>query len=88
MNIRRNDLLSAFAIGTGLLLVPGIATAQQPTSAQIVASPDRTAADRTTDLRRKPEQMLAFIAARAPSPSWRSPREIGLSGSVLALRQS
>lgn len=32
--------------------------------AQIVASPDRTAADRTNDLRRKPEQMLAFIGIR------------------------
>ncbi|MFO1161933.1 MAG: methyltransferase [Reyranellaceae bacterium] len=30
----------------------------------IIASPDRTAADRTNDLRRKPEQMLAFIAIR------------------------
>lgn len=37
----------------------------QPISAQriaeIVASPDRSAADRTNDQRRKPEQMLAFI---------------------------
>jgi predicted methyltransferase len=31
---------------------------------QIVASPDRSAADRTNDLRRKPEQMLAFIGIR------------------------
>jgi predicted methyltransferase len=31
---------------------------------QIVASPERTAADRTNDQRRKPEQMLAFIGAR------------------------
>lgn len=30
----------------------------------IIASPDRTAADRTTDQRRKPDQMLAFIAPR------------------------
>jgi predicted methyltransferase len=29
--------------------------------AEIVGSPDRSAADRTNDLRRKPEQMLAFI---------------------------
>jgi len=29
--------------------------------AQILASPDRSAADRTNDIRRKPEQMLAFI---------------------------
>src|SRR3982751_4694475 len=32
--------------------------------AQIVASPDRSAADRTNDLRRKPEAMLAFIGVR------------------------
>jgi len=32
--------------------------------AEIVASPDRSAADRTNDLRRKPEQMLAFIGLR------------------------
>ena len=32
--------------------------------AEIVGSPDRSAADRTNDLRRKPEQMLAFIGIR------------------------
>jgi predicted methyltransferase len=32
--------------------------------AEIVASADRSAADRTNDLRRKPEQMLAFIGLR------------------------
>ena len=32
--------------------------------AAIVASPDRSAADRTNDARRKPEQMLAFIGVR------------------------
>lgn len=32
--------------------------------AEIIASPDRSAADRTNDLRRKPEQMLAFIGVR------------------------
>jgi len=38
-----------------------------PTSAQVsmlLASPDRTAADRTNDLRRKPEALLPFIAPR------------------------
>ena len=29
--------------------------------AEILASPDRSAADRTNDIRRKPAQMLAFI---------------------------
>lgn len=33
--------------------------------AQIIASPDRSVADRTNDLRRKPEQMLAFIGLHA-----------------------
>lgn len=32
--------------------------------AEIVASPDRSAADRTNDIRRKPEQLLAFIGPR------------------------
>ncbi len=32
--------------------------------AQILASPDRSAADRTNDLRRKPQQLLGFIAPR------------------------
>lgn len=32
--------------------------------AEIIASPDRSAADRTNDLRRKPDQMLAFIGIR------------------------
>jgi predicted methyltransferase len=32
--------------------------------AEIVASPDRSAADRTNDIRRKPTQMLAFIGIR------------------------
>jgi predicted methyltransferase len=32
--------------------------------AEIVASPDRRPADRTNDIRRKPEQMLAFIGVR------------------------
>ena len=32
--------------------------------AQIIASPDRSAADRTNDVRRKPREMLAFIGVR------------------------
>ena len=32
--------------------------------AEIIASPDRSSADRNNDLRRKPEQMLAFIGPR------------------------
>src|SRR6187549_3521599 len=32
--------------------------------AEIIASPERSEADRTNDLRRKPQQMLAFIGIR------------------------
>ena len=41
---------------------PPAPTLTQRQIADIVASPDRTAADRQNDQRRKPEQMLAFIA--------------------------
>ncbi|MBV8188321.1 MAG: class I SAM-dependent methyltransferase [Alphaproteobacteria bacterium] len=64
----RNAILAALAVGASLLLgAPG--GSAQPTAPaltaaeikQIVASPDRSAADRTNDLRRKPEEMLLFI---------------------------
>ncbi|HEY0441412.1 MAG TPA: methyltransferase [Xanthobacteraceae bacterium] len=71
MNVTRKGLLSAVASGVGLLLGLHAATAQQSSSppsaeqiAQIVNSPDRSAADRINDQRRKPEQMLAFIGIR------------------------
>ncbi|MEO7127405.1 MAG: hypothetical protein ABI040_00815 [Rhodoferax sp.] len=59
----------------GLALLAGGCTTAPPASsagatlsseriAAIVASPDRSAADRTNDLRRKPAQMLAFIGVR------------------------
>jgi predicted methyltransferase len=43
---------------------PGQPTLSSERIAAIVASPDRSAADRTNDVRRKPEQMLAFIGIR------------------------
>ena len=55
------------ALTLGLCLLAGAAMAQVLSPQQIkdiVASPDRSAADRTNDLRRKPEQMLEFIGAR------------------------
>ncbi|MET4802969.1 methyltransferase [Bradyrhizobium sp. LB11.1] len=70
MNARRKVLLAAIAVSAGLLLNTYVASAQekQPLSseqiAQIVKSADRTAADRTNDQRRKPEQMLGFIGIR------------------------
>jgi len=51
-----------------LLLIAGCASAPQPISAEraaaIVASQDRSDADRTNDIRRKPAEMLAFIGVR------------------------
>lgn len=62
-------LLAAIAIGLLAGACAPVATA--PSSglssariAEIVASPDRSAADRTNDRRRKPEDMLAFVAPR------------------------
>ncbi len=58
-------------VSAGLFLSAHVATAQQSGSplsseqiVQIVKSPDRSAADRTNDARRKPEQMLGFIGIR------------------------
>src|SRR5947208_7301712 len=66
-----NSLLAAVAVSAGLLLDTYAATAQNSQPAlsseqigQIVKGADRTAADRTNDQRRKPEQMLAFIGIR------------------------
>src|SRR5215204_2285598 len=71
MKISRKDLLAAIAVSAVLFLSPRVAPAQQSSPqlsseqiAQIVASPDRSEADRTNDLRRKPEQMLGFIGIR------------------------
>jgi len=70
MRIRREFLGTAVAFGAGLLFAVGLASAQQATpltaeqAAQLVASPDRSGADRTNDKRRKPEQMLVFIGIR------------------------
>ncbi|MDB5487547.1 MAG: methyltransferase, partial [Reyranella sp.] len=55
----------AMIAGATLVLATGTALAQQPNSqariAEILASPDRSAADRTNDQRRKPADMLVFI---------------------------
>src|SRR4051812_9207611 len=71
MKISRKDLLTAIAVSAGLFLSSGVVPAQQSSPvlspeqiAQIVASPDRSEADRTNDLRRKPELMLGFIGIR------------------------
>jgi predicted methyltransferase len=68
---RKTILLFAVAASAGLMLGGAAASAQQnpPALTQeqikaILASPDRSAADRTNDLRRKPEEMLVFIGVR------------------------
>jgi len=55
--------LLALAIGA-CSSVPQLQTLSPARITEIVAGGDRTAADRTNDLRRKPEQMLAFIGLR------------------------
>jgi predicted methyltransferase len=71
MKTRRKAFLAAIAAGAGLVFGADAASAQQSPPPltqeqikQIVASPDRSAADRTNDLRRKPEEMLVFIGIR------------------------
>ena len=58
--------------GTASVSAPALNTLSKERIAEIIASPDRSAADRTNDLRRKPDQMLAFIEIcllyTSPSP--------------------
>jgi predicted methyltransferase len=53
--------LAAGAAGPG---APGTQPLSAQRIAEILASPDRSAADRTNDLRRKPQELLAFIGAQ------------------------
>ena len=74
MKLARVERLLFAIVGTGIALCLGAcgsitdAPDQQALSPErireIVASPDRSAADRNNDVRRKPEQMLAFIGIR------------------------
>jgi predicted methyltransferase len=71
MKIIRKHVLVAIITNAVLLLGTHATEAQQaspPLSSakiiEILSSPDRTAADRPNDLRRKPEQMLGFIGIR------------------------
>jgi predicted methyltransferase len=68
MKINRKHLLLAVAVCLALVESGRVAMTQEmptPVSAeqvaQILASPDRSAADRTNDQRRHPQQMLEFI---------------------------
>jgi len=69
LTMKINPLWILAAGGTaGAFLLTGCASTPAPISAQraatIVASPERTAADRTNDVRRKPAEVLAFIGVR------------------------
>ena len=70
MNITRKVALLAIITNVVLLGIHTTEAGQDspPLSSaqviQILSSPDRTTADRTNDLRRKPEQMLGFIGIR------------------------
>ncbi len=60
-------LLCGLAAGSGAAFAqatPGPATLSKARIAEIVASPERSAADRNNDVRRKPEEVLAFIGLR------------------------
>jgi len=58
-------LLSACAdMNAGSRAASGAPAISRERIAEIVASPDRSAADRTNDIRRKPEDTLAFIGIR------------------------
>lgn len=48
----------------GLAGCAGVGVGEQPDYRAIVASPDRSEADRQTDVRRKPERLLAFTGVR------------------------
>lgn len=71
MKTSRKRIFLAVAASVGLVMSSHLAMAQQnspPVSPEqitrILASPDRSTADRTNDLRRQPQQMLDFIGIR------------------------
>jgi len=53
--------LGLVALGAGCASGPGVVA---PDYAALVAAPDRSEADRLTDQRRKPDQLIAFTGAR------------------------
>lgn len=57
-------LAAAWLAGCAAVPVPPPEPVSPQRAAQIVASPDRSAADRINDQRRKPETMLVFIGVR------------------------
>lgn len=67
MQSPQHSLLSRVLLSAVIAI--GLTACASPTHrfAEIVASPDRSAADRTNDLRRHPADMLSFID---PQPGW------------------
>ncbi len=59
------SITACTAMGTDESLAGKPAVLSQQRIAEIVASADRSAADRANDIRRQPEQMLAFIGIRS-----------------------
>src|SRR5262249_24592955 len=55
---------AAFVLSLALAGCAGTGLGEAPDYRAIVASPDRAEADRQTDQRRKPEQLLAFAGVR------------------------
>ena len=65
MKTKSLTLLAALALLLGACAVPPSPAPNSPLRiSEILSGTDRTPADRTNDLRRKPEQMLAFIGIR------------------------
>ena len=65
MKTGHNSLLAALAVGASLFAGAAMAQSLAPADIKaIVASPDRSAADRTNDQRRHPEDILAFIGIK------------------------
>jgi predicted methyltransferase len=65
-NLLRPSILAAFACAALLAACSGMGASSQPAPdyAAIVASPDRSEADRQTDKRRDPTELLAFTGVR------------------------
>lgn len=62
--MKRPSAVLAFAATLLLGACANAPTLSTDRIAEILASPDRRAADRTNDIRRKPHDMLAFIGLR------------------------
>jgi predicted methyltransferase len=66
LEISRRAIVRSAVLGALALALPGAARAQAPAPdyAAIVAAPDRSEADRQTDKRRDPTELLAFTGPR------------------------